>query len=180
MAPAALSWATRLAILRGTARGLAYLHEMSSQRHAHGGIASSKILLDDDHRPYISGYGVARLLVPKKKAAVGEAAQKADVYAFGLVVLEAVTGRTAGAEVEAWVRAAFLEERPLSEVVDPALLQEVEAKQEVLAVFHVALACTARDPDLRPRIRAVADSLDRVGVNAGGGGGESDSVSHPV
>lgn len=65
-------------------------------------------------------------------------------------------------EVEGWVWRAFKEERPLSEVVDPSLLGEVHAKKQVLAVFHVALGCTEPDPELRPRMRAVAESLDRV------------------
>ena len=86
------------------------------------------------------------------------------MFAFGVVALEVVTGRPADADLEAWVRGAFKEERPLSEVVDPALLHEVHAKREVLAVFHVALGCTEADPELRPRMRTVAESLDRIGA----------------
>ncbi|CAL9182565.1 unnamed protein product [Musa hybrid cultivar] len=184
--PTALPWTARLAILQGAARGLAYLHEFSPRKHAHGSITSSKILLDDDLQPHISGFGLAclvssgaeqRLANPasKKQAAGpgtdgylapevpgGEATQRGDVYAFGVVALEVVTGRVAEADLEAWVRGAFRKERPLSEVVDPALLHEVHAKREVLAVFHVALGCTEADPELRPRMRAVAESLDRV------------------
>ncbi|KAJ8477385.1 hypothetical protein OPV22_021112 [Ensete ventricosum] len=184
--PPALPWTARLAILQGAARGLAYLHEYSPRKHAHGSITSSKILLDDDLQPHISGFGLAclvssgaqqRLANPdsKKQAAGpgtdgylapevpgGEATQRGDVYAFGVVALEVLTGRVAGGDLEAWVRGAFREERPLSEVVDPALLHEVHAKREVLAVFHVALGCTEADPELRPRMRAVAESLDRV------------------
>ncbi|KAG8047760.1 hypothetical protein GUJ93_ZPchr0008g12626 [Zizania palustris] len=93
--------------------------------------------------------------------------QKGDVFAFGVVLLEVVTGRepTEGEgslELEAWVRQAFKEERPLSEVVDPTLLGEVHAKKQVLAVFHVALGCTEPDADLRPCMRAVDESLDRI------------------
>jgi hypothetical protein len=89
------------------------------------------------------------------------------VFALGVVLLEAVTGREptegeGGLELEAWVRRAFKEERPLSEVVDPTLLGEVHAKKQVLAVFHVALGCTEPDAELRPRMRAVAESLDRI------------------
>ncbi|CAL9047484.1 receptor protein kinase-like protein ZAR1 [Musa acuminata AAA Group] len=188
-----LPWATRLNILQGVARGLAYLHEFSPRKHAHGDITSSKILLDDDFRSHISGYGLARLVSSgshqklahsaSKKLAVPRAGtgylapeargpgassasstQRGDVFAFGVVALEVVTGRPADADLEAWVRGAFKEERPLSEVVDPALLHEVHAKREVLAVFHVALGCTEADPELRPRMRTVAESLDRIGA----------------
>ncbi|XP_037467659.1 receptor protein kinase-like protein ZAR1 [Triticum dicoccoides] len=198
--PTPLPWSVRLSIVQGAARGLAYLHECSPRRYVHGCIKSSKILLDDELRPHVSGFGLARLVAgahktaqsrklgsaacalrsgalsalsyvaPELRAPGGTAAaatQKGDVFAFGVVLLEAVTGRQptegeGGQELEAWVRGAFKEERPLSEVVDPTLLGEVHAKKQVLAVFHVALGCTELDPELRPRMRAVAESLDRV------------------
>ncbi|KAG1327262.1 receptor protein kinase-like protein ZAR1 [Cocos nucifera] len=182
-----LPWATRLAMVQGVARGLAYLHECGPRKCVHGNIGSSKILLDDELRPYISGFGIVRLIsgplgskkpvaaagrgayrAPEARAAGATVTQKGDVYAFGVVVMEVVTGRPAAGgggegELEGWVRRAFREERPLSEVVDPALLHEVHAKKQVLAVFHVALGCTDADPELRPRMRTVAESLDRVG-----------------
>lgn len=198
--PTPLPWSVRLSIVQGAARGLAYLHECSPRRYVHGCIKSSKILLDDELRPHVSGFGLARLVAgahktaqsrklgsaacalrsgalsalsyvaPELRAPGGTAAaatQKGDVFAFGVVLLEAVSGRQptegeGGLELEAWVRRAFKEERPLSEVVDPTLLGEVHAKKQVLAVFHVALGCTEPDPELRPRMRAVAESLDRV------------------
>lgn len=192
----------RLSIVQGAARGLAYLHECSPRRYVHGCIKSSKILLDDELRAHVSGFGLARLVAggahkaaaaqskklggaacalrggggalayvaPELRTPGGAAAaatQKGDVFALGVVLLEAVTGREptegeGGLELEAWVRRAFKEERPLSEVVDPTLLGEVHAKKQVLAVFHVALGCTEPDAELRPRMRAVAESLDRI------------------
>lgn len=200
--PTPLPWSVRLSIVQGAARGLAYLHECSPRRYVHGCIKSSKILLDDELRAHVSGFGLARLVAGAHKAAAGggskklgsaacalrggavsyvapelrapggapaaAATQKGDVFAFGVVLLEAVTGREpaegeGGMDLEAWVRRAFKEERPLSEVVDPTLLGEVHAKKQVLAVFHVALGCTEPDPEMRPRMRAVAESLDRIG-----------------
>ncbi|KAL6858922.1 hypothetical protein ACP4OV_017924 [Aristida adscensionis] len=197
--PTPLPWSVRLSIVQGAARGLAFLHECSPRRYVHGCVKSSKILLDDELRAHVSGFGLARLVAgahraagqskklggaacalrggavpyvaPELRAPGGSAAaatQKGDVFALGVVLLEAVTGREAaegegGLELEAWVRRAFKEERPLSEVVDPTLLGEVHAKKQVLAVFHVALGCTEPDPEMRPRMRAVAESLDRIG-----------------
>ncbi|BAT06162.1 receptor protein kinase-like protein ZAR1 [Oryza sativa Japonica Group] len=200
--PTPLPWSMRLSIVQGAARGLAYLHECSPRRYVHGCIKSSKILLDDELRAHVSGFGLARLVAggahkaaaaqskklggaacalrggggalayvaPELRTPGGAAAaatQKGDVFALGVVLLEAVTGREptegeGGLELEAWVRRAFKEERPLSEVVDPTLLGEVHAKKQVLAVFHVALGCTEPDAELRPRMRAVAESLDRI------------------
>ncbi|KAL6661236.1 hypothetical protein ACP70R_000620 [Stipagrostis hirtigluma subsp. patula] len=197
--PTPLPWSVRLSIVQGAARGLAYLHECSPRRYVHGCIKSSKILLDEELRAHVSGFGLARLVAGAHKAAgnskkLGSAAcalrggavsyvapelrapggaaaaatQKGDVFAFGVVLLEAVTGREptegeGGLDLEAWVRRAFKEERPLSEVVDPTLLGEVPAKKQLLAVFHVALGCTEPNPEMRPRMRAVAESLDRIG-----------------
>ena len=48
------------------------------------------------------------------------------------------------------------------EMVDPMLLQEVHAKQQVLSVFHLALACTEGDPEVRPRMKNVSENIDKI------------------
>ncbi|KAK8627515.1 hypothetical protein V6N13_135124 [Hibiscus sabdariffa] len=63
-----------------------------------------------------------------------------------------------------WVKKGFEEEKPLSDMVDPMLLQEVHAKKEVLAVFQVALACTEEDSEIRPRMKTVSENLERIGT----------------
>ncbi|XP_041028517.1 receptor protein kinase-like protein ZAR1 [Juglans microcarpa x Juglans regia] len=202
----ALSWAARLKIAQGTARGLTYIHEFSPRKHVHGNIKSTKILLDDDLQPYISGFGLARLvsntakftnsaskkqnanqivftpaidsnistppniyMAPEVRVSGSKFSQKCDVYSFGVVLLEMLTGRLpdAGPEnngktLESFVRKAFREERPLSEIIDPALLPEVYAKKQVVAAFHIALNCTELDPEVRPRMGMVSESLDRI------------------
>ncbi|KHN24190.1 Putative inactive leucine-rich repeat receptor-like protein kinase [Glycine soja] len=204
-----LPWAARLKIAQGAARGLTYIHEFSGRKYVHGNLKSTKILLDEDHSPYISGFGLTRLgigssnskslssepkrsnhsiatsaivsigsnvstssniyLAPEARIAGGKFTQKCDVYSFGIVLLELLTGRLPdlGAEndgmgLESFVRKAFREEQPLSEIIDPALLPEVYAKKQVIAVFHVALNCTELDPELRPRMRTVSETLDRI------------------
>lgn len=103
-------------------------------------------------------------LAPEARASSSsKLTQKCDVYSFGIVLLEILTGRFPDPGLESFVRDAFCKERPLSEVVDPLLLHEVHAKKQVLAVFHVALGCTEMDPEMRPRMRAVSDNLDRIG-----------------
>ncbi|XP_044489508.1 receptor protein kinase-like protein ZAR1 [Mangifera indica] len=202
-----LSWSIRLRIIKGTARGLAYLHECSPRKFVHGDIKPSNILINNDFQPYISDFGLNRLVnitgnspsssggfmggaLPYMKSVQTERAnnykapearvpgsrptQKWDVYAFGVVLLELLTGKapelspTTSTSIEVpdlvrWVRKGFEEENPLSDMVDPLLLQEVHAKKEVLAVFQVALTCTETDPEVRPRMKNVSENLERIG-----------------
>ncbi|KAK9050477.1 hypothetical protein SSX86_030553 [Deinandra increscens subsp. villosa] len=203
---APLSWASRLKIAQGTARGLAHIHECSPRKQVHGNIKSSKILLDDDLQPFISGFGLNRLvsataakgtsrklssassqlsvtgskgstsssnmyyLAPEARMSAHKLSPKCDVYSFGIVLLEILTGRAPdgggldndGKGLESFVRKAFREERPLTEIIDPVLLQEVHAKKQVVGAFHIALNCTELDPEVRPKMRLVSDSLDRI------------------
>ncbi|TYI94089.1 hypothetical protein E1A91_D02G179000v1 [Gossypium mustelinum] len=201
-----LSWSVRLKIVKGAARGLAYLHECSPRKFVHGDVKPSNILLDNEFQSYISDFGLNRLInitgnnpdsssggfigglpyksiqtertnsyrAPEARVPGNRATQKWDVYSFGVVLLELLTGKspelspTTSTSMEIldlvrWVRKGFEEEKPLSDMVDPMLLQEVHAKKEVLAVFQVALACTEADPEIRPRMKTVSDNLERIG-----------------
>ena len=100
--------------------------------------------------------------------------QKWDVYSFGVVLLELLTGKSselpsAAASTSAevlnlvrWAKNGSEDENPLTDMVDPLLLKEVHAKKEVLAVFHLALACTDEDPEIRPRMKTVSETLEKV------------------
>ncbi|KAK2378823.1 receptor protein kinase protein ZAR1 [Trifolium repens] len=219
-----LSWSTRLRIAKGIARGLSYLHEFSPRKFVHGDIKPTNILLDNDLQPYISDFGLNRLIsitgnnpstggfmggalpyyvmksshkenrtnnrlsldnsrgcnnykAPEARVPGCRPTQKWDVYSLGVVLLELLTGKStetsptsasSSASVEVsdlvrWVRNGFDQESPLSEMVDPSLLQEVRAKKEVLSVFHVALACTEGDPEVRPRMKTVSENLEKIG-----------------
>ncbi|XVE85293.1 hypothetical protein DITRI_Ditri17bG0080200 [Diplodiscus trichospermus] len=202
-----LSWSTRLKIAKGAARGLAYLHECSPRKFVHGDVKPSNILLNNEFQPYISDFGLNRLIsitgnnsdssggfigglpyksvqtertnynyrAPEARVPGNRPTQKWDVYSFGVVLLELLTGKspelspttstsTEIPDLVRWVRKGFEEENPLSDMVDPMLLQEVHAKKEVLAVFHVALACTETDLELRPRMKTVSENIERIGT----------------
>ncbi|KAG0466255.1 hypothetical protein HPP92_017835 [Vanilla planifolia] len=163
-------WAPKLTILQGAAKALAYLHE---RKHVHGNLRSTKILLDDDLRPYLSGFGITRL---QRRGGVGiraeggysapelsgkaasAATQSGDVYAFGVLMMEAATGKKAEMELVEWVRQASSEERSMSQ-----LIGEVQVNPQLMAVLRLALWCTESDPEARPRMKVVVESLDRIG-----------------
>ncbi|KAI3696447.1 hypothetical protein L1987_79463 [Smallanthus sonchifolius] len=201
-----LTWSTRLKITKGTARGLAYLHECSPRKFVHGDIKPSNILLDNEHQPYISDFGLNRLIditgnntsfggfmggglsylkstqtekvnnyrAPEARVSSNRPTQKWDVYSFDIVLLELLTGKSSELsspttststeipDLVKWVRKAFEEETPLSDMVDPMLLKQVHAKKEMLTVFHLALACTEQDPEIRPRMKTVSESLEKL------------------
>ncbi|KAL6875732.1 hypothetical protein ACP4OV_013245 [Aristida adscensionis] len=137
-----------------------------------------------DHRSAAAGYRA-----PEARAAGARPSQKSDVYSFGVLLLELLTGRppehvaapsSASAsfpgtnhpdeqqpqapELVRWVRQGFEDARPLSELADAVVLRDAGARKEVVAAFHIALGCVEADPERRPRMKAVADSLDKIGA----------------
>ncbi|CAA7057083.1 unnamed protein product [Microthlaspi erraticum] len=197
-----LSWAERLRIAQGTARGLMYIHEYISRKYVHGNLKSSKVLLDDELHPHISGFGLTRLvsgyplkltdhslsidqtfamtrlsvpqaayLAPEARASSGcKPSQKCDVYSFGVILLELLTGRlpkcsldNEGEELVSVLRKWHKEERSLGEILDPKLLKQGFADdKQVVATIRIALNCTEMDPEMRPRMRSVSESLCRI------------------
>ncbi|KAL2464701.1 Leucine-rich repeat protein kinase family protein [Forsythia ovata] len=129
----------------------------------HGGPANSLPPLS-----WAARLGIAQG-VAKARDAGCKFTQKCDVYSFGIVLLEILTGRAPDVApdndckgLEGLVRKIFREEQPLSKIIDPALLHEVHAKKQVVAAFHIALSCTELDPEFRPRMRTVSENLDCI------------------
>uniref|UniRef100_A0A0E0L0C4 non-specific serine/threonine protein kinase n=1 Tax=Oryza punctata TaxID=4537 RepID=A0A0E0L0C4_ORYPU len=176
-----LDWAMRFEIILGIARGLTYLHEESSVRIVHRDIKASNILLDIDLTPKISDFGLAKLydenqthvstgiagtigyLAPEY-AMRGRLTEKADVFAFGVVMLETIAGRpnTDNSLEESkiylfeWVWGLYEKDRAL-EIVAPSL-KDFD-KDEVFRVICVALLCTQGSPHQRPPMSKVVAML---------------------
>ncbi|KAL9684537.1 hypothetical protein QQ045_021978 [Rhodiola kirilowii] len=176
-----LDWPTRYNICLGTARGLSYLHEESSPRIVHRDIKASNILLDGELCPKISDFGLAKLYDDKKThistrvagtvgylapeyAMRGHLTEKADVFGFGVVILEVVSGRentdtSLSAEkiyLLEWAWSCYENSRSL-DIVDPLL--EGFDENAALRFIHVALSCTQASPMSRPSMSRVISML---------------------
>ncbi|XVE51728.1 hypothetical protein DITRI_Ditri02bG0064300 [Diplodiscus trichospermus] len=176
-----LDWPTRFNICLSTARGLAYLHEESRPRIVHRDVKASNILLDAELCPKISDFGLAKLYDDKKThistrvagtigylapeyAMRGHLTEKADVFSFGVVALEILSGRpNSDNTLEndrvyllewAW---ALHENNQSLDLVDPSLMEFDET--EALRVVGVALLCTQGSPTMRPPMSRVVAML---------------------
>ncbi|XP_030471626.2 probable LRR receptor-like serine/threonine-protein kinase At1g56140 [Syzygium oleosum] len=176
-----LDWATRYDICLGIARGLAYLHEESRLRIVHRDVKASNILLDSDLTPKISDFGLAKLYDDKmthistrvagtfgylapEYAMRGHLTEKADVFAFGVVALEVVSGRP-NSDPSLEEEKTYLlewawnlhETNRVVELVDSRLSEfnEEEAKRMVA----IALLCTQASPAPRPPMSRVVAML---------------------
>ncbi|XXG68630.1 hypothetical protein AAC387_Pa06g1675 [Persea americana] len=183
-----LNWATRFDICLGTARGLAYLHEESRPRIVHRDVKASNILLDADLNPKISDFGLAKLYDDKlthistrvagtigylapEYAMRGHLTEKADVFAFGVVTLEILSGRPNSSLNEdpekmyllEWAWHLYENNRAL-ELVDPALSEFNEG--QATQMIGVALLCIQASPMLRPPMsRVIAMLLGDIEVS---------------
>ncbi|XP_077223922.1 cold-responsive protein kinase 1-like isoform X3 [Tasmannia lanceolata] len=178
-----LDWDTRSNICMGTARGLAYLHEELDPCIVHRDIKVSNILLDGNLAPKIGDFGLAKLFpdnvthlstriagtvgyLAPEYAMRGQLTKKADIYSFGVLILEIISGRSSGKSITSGAQKYLLEwawqlyqEGRLVELVDPELGQYPE--EEVIRYSKVALFCTQGSAQRRPSITQVIDMLSK-------------------
>ncbi|XVF25831.1 hypothetical protein REPUB_Repub13aG0247600 [Reevesia pubescens] len=179
-----LDWSKRSAICMGIARGLAFLHEELVPRIVHRDIKSSNILLDKDFNPKIGDFGLAKLFpddithistriagttgyLAPEYALGGQLTMKADVYSFGVLVLEIISGRSSSKANWGGMEKFLLEwawqlyeEGKLIELVDPDLGEFPE--EEVLRYLKVAFFCTQSAANRRPLMSQVIEMLVRT------------------
>ncbi|GKV00907.1 hypothetical protein SLEP1_g13517 [Rubroshorea leprosula] len=178
-----LDWGKRSAICKGIARGLAFLHEELVPHIVHRDIKASNILLDKEFNPKIGDFGLAKLFpddithistriagttgyLAPEYALGGQLTMKADVYSFGVLILEIISGRSSSIANRGGTEKYFLEwawelheEGKLVELVDPALGEYSE--EEVTRYIKVAFFCTQAAANRRPLMNQVVDMLSK-------------------
>ncbi|KAK4541049.1 hypothetical protein RGQ29_031802 [Quercus rubra] len=178
-----LTWDARMKVILGTAKALAYLHEAIEPKVVHRDIKSSNILIDDEFNAKVSDFGLAKLLdsgeshittrvmgtfgyVAPEYANTGMLNEKSDIYSFGVLLLEAVTGRDPvdyarpahEVNLVEWLK-MMVGTRRAEEVVDPNL--EVKPTTRALKrALLVALRCVDPEADKRPKMSQVVRMLE--------------------
>ncbi|KAK6138524.1 hypothetical protein DH2020_027727 [Rehmannia glutinosa] len=182
-----LDWDTRMKIALDAARGLAYLHEDSQPCVIHRDFKASNILLENNFHAKVSDFGLAKQApegrgnylstrvmgtfgyVAPEYAMTGHLLVKSDVYSYGVVLLELLTGRKpvdmsqpSGQEnLVTWARPILREMDRLEELADPRLDGKYP-KEDFFRVCTIAAACVAPDASQRPTMGEVVQSLKMV------------------
>ncbi|MED6124975.1 hypothetical protein PIB30_064018 [Stylosanthes scabra] len=180
-----LHWDQRFQIIRGIARGLLYLHQDSRLRIIHRDLKTSNILLDQNMNSKISDFGLARTFggdqlegitkrivgthgyISPEYAARGNFSVKSDVFSFGVIVLETISGHKNREFFDdndldllghAW--RLWCEERPL-ELIDESVADSVSVGEpEVLRCINIGLLCVQERPEDRPDMSAIVLMLN--------------------
>ncbi|KAJ4771577.1 Leucine-rich repeat protein kinase family protein [Rhynchospora pubera] len=156
-----ISWSTRLKLAVDAARGLAYLHgESKSNNIPHQHLTSSNILVDSNFNALISDFSLLTLT----SQPLLYSPQSSDVYNFGVVLLEILTGRTTEdgmVDLPKWVQTVVREEWT-SEVFDVELWGCKDMEDEMVALLQIAMLCASKEPKDRPKMTVVCKMIEEI------------------
>lgn len=191
-----MDWTTRISLVLGAARGLARIHtEYSAAKIPHGNVKSSNVVLDKNGVACISDFGLSLLLNPlhaiarlggyraPEQAHSKSLSQHADVYSFGVLLLEVLTAKTPSlsssqdpspknnyvedqdesVDLVKWVRSVVKEEWT-AEVFDRELLRYKNIEEELVSMLNVGLACVVNEADKRPTMVEVVKMIEDIRV----------------
>ncbi|XP_004146879.1 LOW QUALITY PROTEIN: probable LRR receptor-like serine/threonine-protein kinase At5g10290 [Cucumis sativus] len=183
-----LDWPTRKRVALGTARGLGYLHEHCNPKIIHRDVKAANVLLDEDFEAVVGDFGLAKLVDVKKTSvttqvrgtaghiapeylSTGKSSEKTDVFGYGIMLLELITGQRAidfsrfdeDDDVLLLDHVKKLErEKRLNIIVDENLTNYDIREVETLA--QVALLCTQQSSASRPTMSQVIRMLEGEGL----------------
>lgn len=184
----ALDWPTRKRIALGAGRGLLYLHEQCDPKIIHRDVKAANILLDDYCEGVVGDFGLAKLLdhrdshvttavrgtvghIAPEYLSTGQSSEKTDVFGFGILLLELISGQRAlefgkaanqkGAMLD-WVKKIH-QEKKIDLLVDKDLKNNYD-RIELDEIVQVALLCTQYLPSHRPKMSEVVRMLEGDGL----------------
>ncbi|XP_045828614.1 receptor protein kinase TMK1 [Trifolium pratense] len=170
-----LAWNRRLIIALDVARGVEYLHSLAHKSFIHRDLKPSNILLGDDMRAKVADFGLVRL-APEGKASIetriagtfgylapeyavtGRVTTKVDVFSFGVILMELITGRKAlddsqpedSMHLVTWFRRMYVDKDSFRKAIDPTIDINEETLASIHTVAELASHCSAREPYQRP------------------------------
>lgn len=185
-----LDWQKRIKIASGAAQGLEYLHEKANPPIIYRDLRTTNILLDQDFNPRLSDYGLAKLAGGGNKSHIsprvmgtygycapeyersGEHSFKSNIYSFGVVLLELITGRRAvdttrrpeEQNLVSWAQPLFRNPKRFREMADP-LLKNKFPETSLNQVVGVAAMCLQEEPSVRPLISDVVAALTTLNMD---------------
>ncbi|MCD7450074.1 hypothetical protein HAX54_003492 [Datura stramonium] len=190
-----LNWTARISIIKDVAKGLNFLHQsLPAHKVPHGNIRSKNVLIQQDpqsknYHSKLTDYGFFPLLPSKessRKLAVGKSPEfcqgkkltrKADIYCFGILLLEVITGKVPGElfspeneatsivddDLSEWVRTVVNNDWS-TDILDMEILAQKEGYNEMLKLTELALQCTDEVPEKRPKMSEVLRRIEEIEV----------------
>lgn len=186
----ALDWRSRKRIAVGAARGLLYLHEQCDPKIIHRDVKAANILLDEELEAVVGDFGLAKILdhreshvttavrgtvghIAPEYLSTGQSSEKTDVFGFGILLLELITGQRAidfgrlsnpkGMVLQDWVK-KLQQEKRLEDLVDEEVRGVGYEVEELEAMVQVAVLCTQFRPADRPKMSEVVRMLEGNGL----------------
>ena len=184
-----MDWTTRLKIAAGAARGLAFIHNTcKTLKLTHGNIKSTNVILDKSGNARVSDFGLSIFASPTNNAPRSNGyrapevssdgrkpTQKSDVYSYGVLLLEILTGKCPSAvdnsgpgygydgavDLPRWVQSVVREEWT-AEVFDLELMRYKDIEEEMVGLLQIAMACTSASPDQRPKISHLVKMIEEI------------------
>ncbi|KAL4581049.1 hypothetical protein LXL04_017256 [Taraxacum kok-saghyz] len=184
-----MDWNVRYEIALGAARGLEYLHHACDRPVIHRDVKSSNILLDEEMKPKIADFGLAKIVqtgkamnsthviagthgyIAPEYGYTYNVTEKSDIYSFGVVLMELVTGKKPvepefgeNRDIVYWVHNEMRTKDDVTALVDPSITKD--AKEEAVKMLSIAGHCTMKIPALRPSMRMVVKMLEEIEPNS--------------